>query len=211
MNVDIQPPSDDPGDPNESSERVDMQQHPSPPGSSNIDALARFLEDIYGALFTPAQTFASLRSHPPIVSSICTIVLVNCLESIRTGKKPLQIVLAIVTALIGWLIFALLLQRLATVFHRQVEINVLLCLTAFGSLPWIFIGPALSLGGEFGTTMALFVLLWFTIWQVWAASVAIGISIWQLALLVPLAIAGGFTAIIWTSNAIGLLVSIANP
>jgi hypothetical protein len=208
MNADMQPPNDDLGDPiNE--QIVQSEQLPHPERGSTIGVLARFLEDIYGTLFTPAQTFVSLGSRPSAISGVCVLVLVNVLESIRTDRRPSQIVPAIVAALFGWLIFSLLLQRLATVFQRQVNLNVLLSLTAFASLPWIFIGPALSLGGEWGTSVALAVILWFTVWQVWGASVAIGVSAWRLALLVPLAIAGGFVAIIWIGNSVSLLLSIA--
>lgn len=207
MNVDMQPPNNDPDD-STNKQIAPLEQLP-PPERGSVGALARFLEDIYGTLFTPAQTFASLRSRPSIISGVCVLVLVNVLESIRTGRRPSQIVPAIVAALIGWSIFALLLQRLATVFQRQINLDVLLSLTAFASLPWIFIGSALSLGGEWGTSVALMVILWFTVWQIWAASVAIEISAWRLALLVPLAIAGGFVAIIWIGNSVSLLLSIA--
>jgi hypothetical protein len=208
MNADMQPPNNDPDD-STNEQIAQLEQLPPPERGSTFSALARLLEDIYGTLFTPAQTFASLRSRPSIISGVCVLVLVNVLESIRTDKRPLQIVPAIVAALIGWSIFSLLLQRLATVFQRQINLDILLSLTAFASLPWIFIGPALSLGGEWGISVALMVILWFTVWQVWAASVAIGVSAWRLALLVPLAIAGGFVAIIWIGNSVGLLLSIA--
>ncbi|WP_019498329.1 YIP1 family protein [Pseudanabaena sp. PCC 6802] len=209
MNVDMQPPNDESSDP-ASEEIAQVEQLPSPGGgSTTTGAIARFLEDIYGTLFTPAQAFASLRSRPSAIGGVCVLVLVNVLESIRTGRRPSQIVPTVVAALVGWLIFSLLLQRLATVFQRQIDLNVLLSLTAFASLPWIFIGPALSLRGEWGTSAALVVMLWFIVWQVWAASVAIAVSAWRLALLVPLAIAGGFVALIWTGNSVSLLLSIA--
>lgn len=206
MNADMQPPNDDPGDP--TNEQIPQEQLTLSDRGSTIGVLARFLEDIYGTLFTPVQTFASLRSRPSAIAGACVLVLVNVLESIRTDRRTSQIVPAIVAALIGWLIFSLLLQRLATVFQRQINLDVLLSLTAFASLPWIFIGPALSLGGEWGTSAALIVMLWFIAWQVWAASVAIEISPWRLAFLVPLAIAGGFVAIIWIGNSVSLLLSI---
>jgi hypothetical protein len=213
MNSDIQPPNGEPGDRNEQDDLPIGNPGQLPPSShSTTGAVAKFLEDIYGALFTPNQTFASLRSQPSIIGGLCAIAIPNILECIRTGKSPLQIPLTLTVALAGWLTFALLLQRLAMVFQRSdhlVDLRVLLTLTAFGSLPWIFIGPALSLGGQLGSILALVVMLWFLISQVRAASVAIGISTERLLLLVPLAIAGGVVAIIWASNVIGLLVSVA--
>jgi hypothetical protein len=210
---DIQPPNDESGDRNEPSDypetAIDTPEQLPPSRDTTTGAVARFLEDIYGALFTPTQTFASLRCRPSIGSGLCAISIPNILECIRTNQSPLQIPLTLVGALVGWSIFALLLQRLATVFQRSVDLKVLLTLTAFGSLPWIFIGPALSLGGELGSILALFVMLWFVVWQIRATSAAIGVPSERLLLLGPLAIAGGFVAIIWASNAIGLLGSIA--
>ena len=214
MNSDIQPPNGEPGDRNEPSDlSIDNQGQLPPSRNSTTGAIARFLEDIYGALFTPTQTFTSLKSHPSIIGSLCAISIPNILECVRTNQSPLQMPLSLTLALVGWLVFALLIQRLATVFQRSddlVDLKVLLTLTAFGSLPWIFIGPALSLGGQFGSILALAVMLWFLISQVRAASVAIGVSAERLLLLVPLAIAGGVVSIIWASNVIGLLVSITS-
>jgi hypothetical protein len=214
MNSDIQPPNGEPGDRNEQGDLpIDNLGQLPPSRNSTTGAIAQFLEDIYGALFTPNQTFASLRSQPSIISGLCAIAIPNILECVRTAKSPSQMPLSLTVALVGWLIFALLLQRLAMVFQRSdhlVDLKGLLTLTAFGSLPWIFIGPALSLGGELGSILALLVMLWFLISQIRAASVAIGISVERLLLLVPLAIAGGFVAIIWASNVIGLLFSVTS-
>jgi hypothetical protein len=213
MNSDIQPPNGEQSDRNEPSDlSIDNQGQLPPSRGSATGAIAQFLEDIYGALFTPSQTFASLRSQPSIGGGLCAISISNILECVRTNQSPLQTPLSLIGALAGWLVFALLLQRLAMVFQHSVEmvdLKVLLTLTAFGSLPWIFIGPALSLGGQLGNILALFVMLWFLIWQVRAVSVAIAVPSERLLLLVPLAIAGGVVAIIWASNVIGLLVSIA--
>ncbi len=212
---DIQPPNDEKSDRNEPSDlpNIDNLEPQLPTRDSTTGLAARFLEDIYGALFTPTQTFTSLKSQPSIVAGLCAIAIPNILECVRTNQSPLQIPLSLTVALVGWLVFALLIQRLATVFQRSddlVDLKVLLTLTAFGSLPWIFIGPALSLGGQLGSILALAVMLWFLISQVRAASIAIGVSAERLLLLVPLAIAGGVVSIIWASNVIGLLVSVAD-
>ncbi len=215
---DIQPPNDESGDRNEPSDLTEVPEAIDNPGQlplsrdSTTGLIAQFLEDIYGALFTPTQTFTSLRSHPSIIGGLCAISIPNILECLRTGKSPLQIPASLIVALAGWLVFAILLQRLAMVFQRSdhlVDLRVLLTLTAFGSLPWIFIGPALSLGGQLGSILALLVMLWFLIWQIRATAIAIDVRIERLLLLVPLAIAGGVIAIIWASNVIGLVVSIA--
>lgn len=214
MNSDNQPSNGEPSDRSEQDDLAIQNLGLLPPSrDSATGAIARFLDDIYGALFTPTQTFRGLKLQPSIVEGLGAIAIPNVLECFRTNQSPLEIPQTLIGALAGWLIFAILIQRLAKVFQRsddQVDLKVLMTLTAFGSLPWIFIGPALSLGGELGSILALFVMLWFLIWQVRAVSIAIDVPSERLLLLVPLAIAGGFVAIIWASNVIGLLVSVAS-
>ncbi len=178
--------------------------------TSALSGLERFLENFYGSLFTPEVTFTYLRSHPSIVAGTCIIILVNTLEALRLGQSDLAILLSIIPGLIGWLVFAVLLRSLAAIFQKTVELPVLLTLIAFGSTPWLLMGPALSLGDVWGTLAALGVMVWFTLWQVWAASVAIAVNRWQLLSLIPLTIGGGFIALIWSANVIKLLFSLAS-
>ena len=85
----------------------------------------------------------------------------------------------------------------------------LLTLTGFASLPWLFMAPALSLSPQFRVLAAIAVLIWFIVWQVWSASVAIGIKIWKTLAIVPLAIFGGIVALIWLGNTFKLILSIS--
>jgi hypothetical protein len=167
-----------------------------------------FLDNIYGALFTPARTFAVLRSHPSLPQAIAVIALVNALEGLRLGRTLAFLPALIISGLIGWFIFTSLLRSLAEVFQYKIGLKELLTLTAFGSMPWIFMGPALSLALPMRTPVAIAVMVWFVVWQVWAAAVAIGTTSWRLLSVIPLAIAGGFVALIWLGNLLNLLSSV---
>jgi hypothetical protein len=69
--------------------------------------------------------------------------------------------------------------------------------------------PALSLPPQSRILAAIAVLIWFIIWQVWSASVALGIKIWKTLAIVPLAIFGGIVALIWLGNTLKLILSIS--
>jgi hypothetical protein len=166
-----------------------------------------FLDNIYGALFTPAKTFQALRAHPSLSQAIVAILLVNVLEGLRIGRASFLPPI-LISGLIGWFVFTSLLRSLAEVFQYKIGLKELLTLTAFGSMPWIFMGPALSLAPPTRTLVAIAVMIWFAIWQVWAASVAIGTTSWRLLSVIPLAIAGGFVSLIWAGNAFKLLFSV---
>jgi hypothetical protein len=158
----------------------------------------------------PKATFEHLRSHPDVKQAAVVIVLVNLLETLRLGQAFWQLPFAAIGGLVGWLFFTLLLQQLANIFQKKLSLSELLTLTGFASMPWIFIGPALSLFAPLRILVALAVIIWFIIWQVWAASVAFGTSGWRVLAIVPFAVAGGVVTLIWLSNFVRLIFSIAN-
>jgi hypothetical protein len=177
------------------------------PQSSSLDY---WLESLYGALFTPQATFTYLRSHPSAIAGTILVALVNTLEALRLGGGIWAILLTVCFGLLGWVIFAFLLKTLAQVLGRDVKLDVLLTLIGFGSVPWLFIAPALSLGGVAGRLVAIAVMLWFVVWQVWATAIALEVNRWRLFLIVPLAIYGGFASLLWAGNIFKLLFSIGN-
>lgn len=169
-----------------------------------------FLENVYGSLFAPQATFTYLRSNPSVIAGGLVVVLVNALEVLRLGQQAWNIPLSVSIGLVGWLIFAGLLRLLTQVLGRTISLKVLLTLIGFGSTPWLFIAPALSVGGAWSRLLAIVVMGWFVVWQVWATSIALEVNRWRLLLLVPLTIFGGFVALLWTGNVFKLLFSIAN-
>ncbi|MBD2178046.1 YIP1 family protein [Pseudanabaena sp. FACHB-1998] len=178
---------------------------PKPPHN-----LGTLLDRLYGTLFLPQVTFEQLKAYPSVAQGAIVIALVNSLETIRLDQLSLfRIVGSVISGLIGWLFFTFLLKQLAEVFQKNVQLVELLTLTGFASLPWIFMAPALSLPPQSRFLAAIAVIIWFIVWQIWGASVVLGIKIWKTLAIVPLAISGGVVALIWLGNAIKLLISIA--
>lgn len=178
---------------------------PSPPQN-----LGTFLDRLYGTLFLPQVTFEQLKAHPSFVQAAIVIALVNALETIRLDHLSIvRIIGSVIGGSIGWVFFTFLLKQLANVFQKNVEMLELLTLTGFASLPWIFMAPALSLPPQSRFLGAIAVIIWFIFWQVWSASVALGIKSWKTLAIIPLAISGGIVALIWLGNTIKLLLSIS--
>jgi hypothetical protein len=144
------------------------------------------------------------------VQAFAVIVLVNILETLRLDQFVISsIVWSVISGTIGWIFFTFLLKQLANVFQRDVAILKLLTLTGFASLPWLFMAPALSLPPQFRVFAAIAVMIWFVVWQVWGASVALEIKIWKTLAIGPLALFGGLVALIWLGNTLKLILSIS--
>lgn len=178
---------------------------PQPP-----QTLGTFLDRLYGTLFLPQVTFEQLRANPNFVQAAIVIALVNILETLRLNQFLIyRIIWSVISGIIGWLFFTFLLKQLANIFQKNVGMLELLTLTGFASLPWLFMAPALSLSPRFRVLAAISVMIWFIVWQIWSASVALGIKIWKTLAIVPLAIFGGMVALIWLGNTLKLILSIS--
>jgi Yip1 domain len=184
---------------------LNSDSNPQPPQN-----LGTFLDRLYGTLFLPQVTFEQLKTEPSFVQAAIIIALVNILETLRLDQFVIyRIIWSVISGFIGWVFFTFLLKQLANVFQKNVEMRQLLTLTGFASLPWLFMAPALSLSSQFRIFAAIAVLIWFIVWQVWSASVALGIKIWKTLAIVPLAIFGGIVALIWLGNTFKLILSIS--
>jgi hypothetical protein len=171
--------------------------------------LGTFLDRLYGTLFLPQATFEQLRANPSCLQGAIVIALVNILETLRIDQFSIfRVIWSVISSVIGWLFFTFLLEQLASVFQKNVKLVELLTLTGFASLPWLFMAPALSLPSQFRILAAIAVIIWFIIWQVWSASVALEIKSWKTLAIVPMGIAGGIVALIWLGNTFKLLLSI---
>ncbi len=185
-----------------------IPENATPPQMSQN--LGTFLDRLYGTLFLPQMTFEQLKANPTFVQAFAVIVLVNILETLRLDQfSTSSIVWSVISGTIGWVFFTFLLKQLASVFQRDVAILKLLTLTGFASLPWLFMAPALSLPPQFRVLAAIGVMIWFVVWQVWGASVALGIKVWKTFAIAPLAIFGGIVALIWLGNTLKLILSIS--
>jgi hypothetical protein len=156
----------------------------------------------------PQVTFEQLKANPSFVQALVVIALVNILETLRLDQFFIFKIISVISGIIGWLFFTYLLKQLASVFQKNVTMPELLTLTGFASLPWLFIAPALSLPPQFRGLAAIAVIIWFIVWQIRSASVALDIKSWKTLAIVPLAIAGGIVALIWLGNTVKLIMSI---
>ena len=178
---------------------------PQPPQN-----LGTFLDRLYGTLFLPQSTFEQLRANPSLWQAAIVIALVNILETLRINQFSIfRMIWSVISSLIGWLFFTFLLKQLAAVFQKDIKLVNLLTLTGFASLPWLFMAPALSLPSQLRIPVAIVVIIWFIVWQVWSASVALEIRNWKALAIVPLAVSGGIVALIWLGNTFKLLLSIS--
>jgi hypothetical protein len=185
-----------------------IPENATPPQMSQN--LGTFLDRLYGTLFLPQVTFEQLKANPTFVQAFAVIVLVNILETLRLDQFSIfSIVWSVISGTIGWAFFTFLLKQLASVFQRDVAILKLLTLTGFASLPWLFMAPALSLPPQVRVFAAIAVMIWFVVWQVWGASVALGIKVWKTFAIAPLAMFGGIVALLWLGNTLKLILSIS--
>ena len=196
--------------------------NPTEPNSTDLNAIADsvtneqppqnlglFLDRLYGTLFLPQLTFEQLKANPSFIQAAIVIALANILETLRLDQANLaRIIWSIISGVIGWLFFTFLLKQLASVFQKQVTMLELLTLTGFASLPWLLMAPALSLPPRFRIPTAIAVIIWFIVWQIWSASVALEIKKRRTLVIIPMAIAGGIVALIWLGNTFKLILSI---
>ena len=196
--------------------------NPTEPNSTDLNAIAdsvtneqppqnlgTFLDRLYGTLFLPQLTFEQLKANPSFIQAAIVIALANILETLRLDQANLaRIIWSIISGVIGWLFFTFLLKQLASVFQKQVTMLELLTLTGFASLPWLLMAPALSLPPRFRIPAAIAVIIWFIVWQIWSASVALEIKKRRTLVIIPMAIAGGIVALIWLGNTFKLILSI---
>ena len=185
--------------------QVDDVNVPKPPQN-----LGTFLDRLYGTLFLPQITFEQLKANPSFIQAAIVIALANILETLRLDQANFfRIIWSIISGAIGWLFFTFLLKQLASVFQKQVTMPELLTLTGFASLPWLLMAPALSLPSRFRIPAAIAVIIWFIVWQIWSASVALSIKKRKTLVIIPMAIAGGIVALIWLGNTFKLILSIS--
>ncbi|MBD2189095.1 YIP1 family protein [Pseudanabaena mucicola] len=179
------------------------------PSSQPPQNLGTFLDRLYGTLFLPQATFEQLKAQPSFMQAAIVIGSVNILEILRLDQVGIfSIIWSVISGVIGWVFFTFLLKLLASVFQKQVSMLELLTLTGFASLPWLLMAPALSLPSQFRIVAAIAVIIWFIIWQVRSASIALEINSWRTLAIIPLAILGGLVALVWLSNTLKLILSI---
>jgi len=135
-----------------------------------------FLENFYGTLFNPSETFEKLKQNPKLIQSFLIVIFISALTpllnvSITSGFAMFyswfNLFNAPFAGLLSWLFFTFFIEIMAIVFQKGGKTKVLLCLTAFALLPWIFIAPAslLKTGGIFFKTFSILLSLTCWLWS----------------------------------------------
>ena len=172
------------------------------------------LEDIYGALFSPRETFEKLRENPPMLEALGIVIAVSVLNplisSTLAGGQSLNWLVfnlfnAAFAGVIKWVFFAAFVEGLAAIFKKggKERFKAFLALSGFALLPWIFLGPItlLKTGGIFftliGVLAGIAVWVWTTILTIFAAMKAYNISSGRILLLLAVPFIGGIIFFNW--------------
>ncbi len=138
-----------------------------------------FLDNFYGTLFSPGETFEKLKNEPSLIQGLLIIIFVSALGAIIKFELfdgagnllilAFSIFAAVVGGIISWLFFALFMEILANIFKQPGRIKSFLTLSAFALSPWVFLAPLTLLksggifGAIFGVILGLLVWLWVVI------------------------------------------------
>jgi hypothetical protein len=170
--------------------------------------MSRFLENFYGTLFAPAQTFDELKQNPKLVESFAIVVFVSILNPLINSNGNLvfqgfNVISAAIGGLISWVFFAAFLEMLAGIFQRGGKIKTFLNLSAFSLLPWIFTAPIslFKTGGFFfqalGVIFGLLIWLWATVLTAFAIMKVYEISSSRIVTLLLIPSFGGILGFYW--------------
>ncbi len=181
-----------------------------------------FLENFYGTLFYPADTFEKLKSNPSLLTGLAIVGLVSMLNPVLRADEitPLLSVGLISVSfggIIKWAFFAFFIEILACIFNRGGKIEILLALSAYALLPWIFIAPIALfktgglLAGLLGALAGIAVWIWTTALTVFAVMKAYDISSERVLLLIFVPLLGFiifFDWIIGFFSTLGSIISV---
>lgn len=174
--------------------------------------MSRFLDNFYGVLFNPRETFDNLKENPSLVQSFMIVFFISMLNSVLkfsfdSGYNLFSFLSQIMGSsfwgLLSWLFFAAFFELLAGIFKKGEKMKIFLCLSAFALLPWIFIAPAsLFKTGEvlskaIGILMGLCVWLWSTVLMALAIMKTYEISPARLITFILIPSFGGILSACW--------------
>jgi flagellar biosynthesis protein FliQ len=118
-------------------------------GYGVIDMSGTFLNNIFGALFSPVQTFEEIQKQdsPPVFEGFITVVLVSIIGAImQFDSKSLfflgtTVITYVIVALISWIFVASIIDAVASIFCQQQKYDQLLVMTALALVPWVLMAP----------------------------------------------------------------------
>ncbi|MEN9206036.1 MAG: YIP1 family protein [Thermostichales cyanobacterium DRC_bins_46] len=168
--------------------------------------MGSLLDSLYGVLVQPGATFAQLRQKPQVTEAALIVLLVNALGT--SDLSPTSLLAAALAGGMGWLTLNGILWLLAYSLGRDPCWSGLLTLTGYASVPWLLWSPAQAWGPVVGGVLGLGVGVWLGVWQLWAASVALGIPVQRWGWVVVLPFLGVGVGMTWLGNVLGLLLSL---
>lgn len=180
-----------------------------------------FLDNVYGAIFSPKETFDKLIQNPQVFQGFIIVLVISIIGPLTgfktcSGLKCLfllgfQVFGAAFTGVVSWLFFASFLEIIASVFKHSGKIKEFLTVSAFALIPWLFIAPANLfktagiLGGILGILLGLGVWLWVTVLVFLAVMKTYNLSFSRAVILLVIPFFAGFLASNWT---IGFFVTL---
>jgi len=167
-----------------------------------------FLENFYGTLFYPGETFEKLKSDPPIVTAAVIVALISMLNTfLHADTVTLFMAFGLVSAafwgIIKWAFFAFFIEITAGVFNRGGKLEIMLVLSAFALLPWLLLGPVslFKAGGVFAALVGILagfvVWIWTTVLTLFAVMKAYELSSERLLLLIFVPLFGFIIFLDW--------------
>jgi len=175
-----------------------------------------FLDNIYGIIFSPRETFEKLFQNPSLIQGFVIVAVVSILgtllnfECYRGGQCVFLLGFKTITSAIGgiisWLFFASFIELVASVFKQSGKIKEFLCLSAFALVPWIFVAPVELLktggvpGGVFGILIGLGIWIWVTVLIFMALIRTYNLSFGRTVILLVMPFFAGFLAFNWITG-----------
>ena len=169
-----------------------------------------FLNNIYGTLFTPDETFSELKENTAVPQALVVVVFVSILNTILNinGSSGVilqgtKLLMAAVSGIISWLFFASFFELVASIFNKSGYMKSFLTLSGFALTPWIFLAPIqLFKTGDavislFGIILGLAVWLWSTVLLVVAVIKTYNLSLGRALVFLVVPFVAGFVAFNW--------------
>lgn len=137
-----------------------------------------YFHSIYKILFEPNSAFEELKQNPSTSQALITIIWVNIfLYTINYSFNPyflniflyiISLFFYIISILISWFILGLFFEYIAKIFDKSGNLKTLLFLTAFSTVPWIFLAPLelLKEYGDIGYFLGLILELIIYFWTI---------------------------------------------
>lgn len=175
-----------------------------------------FLSKIYGMFVNPFETMDNLKKleEPPVFEAFSVVVAISIIGGLNQYEGnslvllPFSLITYVIFSLVSWVFVAAIIDGLATVFAKKQNFDVLMVLTAFSLVPWIFMGPIemfKSAGFEgigiigylLGIILAVFLWFWTTVLFLSAVSKAYDFSGGKALLLTIMPFLGSIIAFFW--------------